>query len=353
MPVDGQGASRRKVGKLLPCLAAPHPSAAISARGAPLTPGDDGAGRMGLCARGDPQAVKEVAPNRDGEPLSTTARSAAEPAELIHSRRNPLVRRLRSLQEARGRREQGLLLLEGRHLLEESLALGLAPDRVLATPAWIERHGALWQSLAASSRQPVSEEVLAQIASTQHPDGVLATLAPPAPAPRERPRFVLALDRLQDPGNLGTLLRTARAAGVDEVWMAQGADPHSPKVLRASSGAALALPLQRLSASELVEWLERAAADGLQRVATLVSGGRPYWQIDWTRPTLLLLGNEGAGLAPQLADLADERVTVPHSPAVESLNVAVAAAPLLLERWRQLANPPGGRMPDTSRSSSR
>jgi RNA methyltransferase, TrmH family len=300
------------------------------------------------------QAVKEVAPNPDFRLPSRSTQPGADSAELIHSRRNPLVRRLRSLQEARGRREHGLLLLEGRHLLEECLALGLTPDLVLATPAWIERQGALWQALASSSRrQAVSEEVLAQIASTQHPDGVLATLVPPAPAPQERPGFVLALDRLQDPGNLGTLLRTARAAGVDEVWLAQGADPHSPKVLRASSGAALALPLQRLSAVELVEQLERAAAAGLQRVATLVSGGRPYWQIDWTRPTLLLLGNEGAGLAPQLAALADERVTVPHSPAVESLNVAVAAAPLLLERWRQFANRPGGRMPSSSRSSSR
>lgn len=282
------------------------------------------------------------------------AAGADAAAELITSRRNPLVRALRSLQEPRGRREQGLLLLEGRHLLEEALQLGLRPQRVLATPAWIDRHGPLWQGLPPSTiRQPLSEEALACIASTRHPDGVLATLAPPAPPPLGRASFVLALDRLQDPGNLGTLLRTARAAGVQEVWLAEGADPWAPKVLRASSGAALALPLRRLAAGELAEWLAGAAGAGLQRVATQVSGGRPYWELDWTRPTLLLLGNEAAGLDGELAALADERVTIPHSPAVESLNVAVAAAPLLLERWRQMMIPPGGRMPGDTRSSSR
>ena len=298
---------------------------------------DSGPHRWGL----DP-AMAKVHGRRDG------------PAELITSRRNPLVRQLRALQEPRGRREQGLLLLEGRHLLEEALRLGLHLELVAATPAWIARHGALWDALPATTRrQPLAEDALNQAASTSHPDGVLATLAPPAPDPARRPGFVLALDGLQDPGNLGTLLRTALAAGVEEVWLGEGADPYAPKVLRASSGAALALPLRRLSAAELLERLQGPQAAGLQRVATLVSGGRPYWELDWTRPTLLLLGNEGAGLDPRLAELADVRVTIPHSPAVESLNVAVAAAPLLLERWRQAAIPSGGRMPVIPHSSTR
>ena len=275
-------------------------------------------------------------------------------SELITSRRNPLVRQLRALHEPRGRREQGLLLLEGRHLLEEALRLQLIPDLVAATPAWIARHDHLWASLpAATRRQPLADEALALAASTSHPDGVLATLQPPEPDPTRRPGFVLALDGLQDPGNLGTLLRTALAAGVEEVWLAEGADPYAPKVLRASSGAALALPLRRLERGDLLAVLQGPQAQGLQRVATLVSGGQPYWELDWTRPTVLLLGNEGAGLDPQLAALADARVTIPHSPAVESLNVAVAAAPLLLERLRQSAIPSGGRMPGIPHSSTR
>lgn len=266
--------------------------------------------------------------------------------ELITSRRNPLVRRLRDLHGGRGRRDQALLLLEGTHLLQEVRRLALVPRELIATEAWLQAHPDL-QAPAPHwpSWQPVSAEVLAAIASTEHPDGVVLTLAPPPAeglehtlqAARAGDALLVVLDGLQDPGNLGTLLRTALAAGATAAWLAEGADPFQPKVLRASAGAALALPLWRGSRPELLARLERAAAAGLQLVATLPpgSGARPYWELDWCRPTALLLGNEGAGLAPELQACAHTRVTIPHSEAVESLNVAVAAAPLLLERRRQ------------------
>ena len=289
--------------------------------------------------------------------------------ELISSRRNPLVGRLRALHQGRGRREQQRLLLEGTHLLQEVLRLGLRPDWLLATAPWMERHEALVAQLRQGALQGpspsggdsalqlrvVSAEVLAAVATTDQPDGVVLTLpldqlpqprAWPAsndqpgdsldqePPQAPFPSFVLALDRLQDPGNLGTLLRCALAAGVEEVWLAGGADPHQPKVLRASAGAALALPLRRLQ--NLAPALAQAAGQGSQVVATVVAAAvRPYWELDWGQPTVLLLGNEGAGLDPALVALASERVTIPHAAAVESLNVALAAAPLLLERWRQ------------------
>ena len=266
-------------------------------------------------------------------------------AEPLTSRRNPLVKQLRLLQESRGRREQGLLLLEGTHLLQESLRLGLQPRDVLATAAWLADHGELVAALPKGcSWRLVSGEVLEAIATTQHPDGVVATLLPPTAAAPGKASFVLALDGIQDPGNLGTLMRTALAAGVGALWLADGADPFQPKVLRASAGAALALPLLRESRQELAERLQAATQAGLQLVvavrpetgaAVVAAAPFPYWKLDWTRPTVLLLGNEGAGVSPQLQALASQRVTIPHSTAVESLNVAVAAAPLLLERLRQ------------------
>ena len=270
-------------------------------------------------------------------------------AELITSRRNPLVKRMRALHGAKGRREAGLLLLEGTHLLQEVLRLCLCPVELLATEAWCERHPLLVQGLPAGCRVVlVSAEVLQAVATTEHPDGVVLTLEPPAPA-QGSASFVLALDRLQDPGNLGTLMRTALAAGVEALWLVDGADPLQPKVLRASAGAALTLPLLRSDAESLERRLQELAAEGTQIVAAVVADAAdgqghlpvPYWQLDWTRPTVLLLGNEGAGLAPDLQALATCRVTIPHSPAVESLNVAVAAAPLLLERWRQGLTAPG------------
>ena len=271
----------------------------------------------------------------------TTSFSESGPDPLfLTSRRNPLVTRLRDLHTNAGRSRQGLLLLEGTHLVQEVVRLGLQPELLLATPAWCERHGELLASLpAATPLRQATVEVLEAAASTRHPDGVLLTLVPPAPAAppasSEAPPFVLGLDRLQDPGNLGTLLRTALAAGVQQVWLGEGADPLAPKVLRASAGAALALPLLRLTSEALLNRVEQAHQGGMQIVAAAAAAPRPYWQIDWCGPTLLLLGNEGAGLAAPLLALADHQVSIPHGVSVESLNVAVAAAPLLLERWRQ------------------
>ena len=279
-------------------------------------------------------------------------------AELITSRRNPLVKRLRDLHHPKGRREQGQLLLEGTHLLQEVVRLGLMPAELVATERWLAGHGALVAALPDGVRgHRVAELVLEAAASTAHPDGVVLTLelgALPLPKAPE-PTFVLVLDGLQDPGNLGTLIRTALAAGVEQLWLADGADPFQPKVLRASAGAALALPIRRLDRLALQQQLAAAAARGLQLAAAVPPGpgdgssdGRsdaspiPYWQLDWRKPTALLLGHEGAGLTPELLALASHRITVPHSPAVESLNVAVSAAPLLLERMRQISQQDSG-----------
>ena len=260
-------------------------------------------------------------------------------AEPITSRRNPLVKRLRELHHGAGRQEQQRLLLEGTHLIEEALRLGLVPDLVLATGAWLERHPNLLAAFPeATLWRQASAEVLEAAASTRHPDGVIATLPwvlPAPPPPAAAPAFALLLDNVQDPGNAGTLLRTALAAGVEQIWLVEGADPWQPKVLRASSGASLALVIARFQTAAIVERIQSAKAAGLSVVGTVARGGEPYWSHDWQAPTLVMLGNEGSGLSPELLAQADRLLSLPHRPAVESLNVAVAAAPLLLERERQ------------------
>ena len=276
---------------------------------------------------------------------------------LITSRRNPLVRRLRALAARQGREEEGLLLLEGTHLLQELVPLLRQHPQSLelvATPTWLQGHQALLARLhPAPKLHLVSEEVLQASLTTVNPDGVAAllplALLPQTPA---SPAFVLALDRIQDPGNLGTLLRTAMAADVEMVWQGSGADPLNPKVVRSSTGAVLKLPLHRFGPAEaagiteLKQTLHQARDRGLQVVATLVPGAGgplsvvPYWELDWRLPTVLVLGNEGRGLHPELLDCCTHGVTLPHSPAVESLNVASAAVPLLLERRRATMTAP-------------
>lgn len=243
--------------------------------------------------------------------------------------------KLRSLHQAKGRKEQNLILLEGTHLLQECERLRLEPQLICSTDIWAQRHQYLMQL---TPRQIVSPEVLCAMASTENPDGVVSLLAMPSDL-TSLPQLdlaakplLLALDRVQDPGNLGTLLRTSLAAGVDQVWLGGGADPWQPKVLRASAGAVLQLQLKRWPS--LVGGITMAKQSGLQVLAAVQRGGRPYWEVDWQLPSVLLLGNEGAGLAAELIDEA-QLVTVPHGQEVESLNVAVAAGLMLMERNRQ------------------
>ena len=276
---------------------------------------------------------------------------SASGADLITSRRNPLVRRLRSLATSSGRQQDGHILLEGTHQLQELLLLPKRrpePVKVIATPGWLNANVDLINRLTGViDLQPMADEALRAALSTVNPGGV-ACLLPidQLPDAAEDPTFVLALDRVQDPGNVGTLLRTALAADVEEVWLAAGADPLAPKVVRSAAGAVLRLPLRRFGPTDevgidqLVEKLNAARDRGLQVVATLVPESVagitaiPYWQLDWCRPTVLVLGNEASGLHPSLQACCSQGVTLPHSAQVESLNVASAAVPLLLERRR-------------------
>ena len=276
---------------------------------------------------------------------------SASGADLITSRRNPLVRRLRSLATSSGRQQDGHILLEGTHQLQELLLLPKRrpePVKVIATPGWLNANVDLINRLTGViDLQPMADEALRAALSTVNPGGV-ACLLPidQLPDAAEDPTFVLALDRVQDPGNVGTLLRTALAADVEEIWLAAGADPLAPKVVRSAAGAVLRLPLRRFGPTDevgidqLVEKLNAARDRGLQVVATLVPESVagmtaiPYWQLDWCRPTVLVLGNEASGLHPSLQACCSQGVTLPHSAQVESLNVASAAVPLLLERRR-------------------
>ena len=239
------------------------------------------------------------------------------------------------------------MLLEGTHLLQEVLRQGNAPVEIIATESWLQGHLALAERCSQARWLMVTDEVLSAALTTVTPDGV-ACLSPldRLPSVPQELDFLLVLDRIQDPGNLGTLLRTALSADVNAVWLGAGVDPLCTKVLRASAGALLQLPYQRfgpseaLAISQIQQRLKRLVDLGVQVVATLVPDSTksdspsPYWDLDWTLPTALVLGTEGAGLHSELLTCCTHTVTLPHSARVESLNVASAAVPLLLERRR-------------------
>jgi TrmH family RNA methyltransferase len=270
----------------------------------------------------------------------------------ITSLSNAHVLALRALHSAKGRTEAGAFLVEGPHLLDATLDAGVVPSLVLFAPEMLERTAAgrrligRLEAARADSAQVLeaTAEVVARACDTRTPQGVVASVPASAVAPepvrarrrgRSRP-LVLALDALSDPGNLGTLLRSALAADVDEVWLARGcADALAPKVVRAASGAHFHLPLRLdLSWEDIAERLQ--GAPRVQQVLLAeASAAQAYDTLDLTQRTALIVGNEAHGPSREAARLATARVGIPLWNKVESLNAAVAASVILFEAGRQ------------------
>lgn len=255
---------------------------------------------------------------------------------MLTSLQNSLVKQLRKLHRAKDRREQQLFLLEGTHLLEEACAVQAPIDVVCYTETWRSRHEELWQRLSESAHRVelVSPDVLKAIATTIEPDGVVATAERIHTQPLQFSQLGLVLETIQDPGNLGTIIRTAAATGADGLLLSDSSvDLDHPKVLRSSAGQWFRLPMA-VSADLRADVL-KCKADGMQIISTVPTAQKTYWEIDFCVPSLILLGNEGAGLSQELNNLADQQVTIPLSPGVESLNVAISAALMLYEARRQ------------------
>ena len=258
--------------------------------------------------------------------------------KILTSIKNPLIKHIRRLHRSQERQKQNLLLLEGTNLLQAAEKINYSLEIVCCTPQWQTNHPQLWQEIRLLARRTelVSPEVLNVIATTINPDGIIA-VAPRKTCKQPRvatTKLALAIERLQDPGNLGTIIRTAVATGVDGLWLSKdsvGFD--NPKVLRSSVGEWFKLPME--IDADLTEVVQKHQQQGIQIVSTSPQATKTYWQIDFNRPTLILLGNEGAGLSEELINLAQEKVKIPLMSGVESLNVAIATALILYEAKRQ------------------
>jgi len=229
------------------------------------------------------------------------------------------------------------------------LKSGKTPSKILVTEKWLKKNQNLSKKLHQSLLNIVTEEVLASAISTINPDGI-AALVDISSIPNYqfniKDDFVLVLDRIQDPGNMGNLFRTALAAGVNAIFLAGGAHPLGQKVLRASSGAVFNLPFLRFDGTEdeifnsLLKSLSELSNLGFKIFSTSSNNkssenpSKPYWEVDWSKRTALILGNEGQGIHEKIQLAFNETITIPHSKIVESLNVACVAVPLLLERKR-------------------
>ena len=255
---------------------------------------------------------------------------------MITSAQNPKIKWLRQLQgSSRERRETGLFVAEGVRLLEEALSAGWPAQAVFCLPELEPRAQTLVDGFVARgvTLELVASHALAEASDTETPQGVLAVLGLPEPRPPERLDFAFIPDQLRDPGNLGTMLRTAAAAGVGVVLLPPGGvDPYSPKVLRSGMGAHFRLSLLAL------DWpqIEALIVQHALRVFLAEAGqGEAYTSVDFRAPLALVIGGEAEGAGPQARRLADQRIYIPMPGGSESLNAAVAAGVLLFEVVRQ------------------
>ena len=255
---------------------------------------------------------------------------------MLTSRQNPLVKQIRKLHHPKNRGEQQLFLLEGTHLLEAACAAQWPLRTVCYTPQWQDKHAPLLSQICGLAQriELVSLEVLQAIATTVQPDGVIATAQSAPHQPLPLTTLGLVLETVQDPGNLGTIIRTCAAAGAEGLLLsADSVDLEHPKVLRASAGQWFRLPMA--VSSHLKSDILQYQVQGMEVIATHPNAPRNYWELDWRRPSLILFGNEGAGLSAELLSLADQQVKIPLQGGVESLNVAITAALILYEAQRQ------------------
>ncbi len=252
-------------------------------------------------------------------------------SEVVTSRSNARVKQLRAAFAGQARLASGLIAIEGDHLLEESVRSSQALKTVFLSerrdlPDYVPRGVEVVR---------LATDVLQSCVETQTPQGIAALLVPPVHTVEAMlvgtPLILIAV-ALQDPGNLGTLIRSAEAFGATGVLTTPGTvSPWNQKAMRASAGSVFRLPVAAATAGAM-EVLEQ---QGVRLFAALKDDARAIDEVDLRKPCALLIGNEGAGLSDDWVRLADQRVTIPCPGWVESLNAAVAGSLLLYEASRQ------------------
>jgi TrmH family RNA methyltransferase len=260
---------------------------------------------------------------------------------VITSLSNPRVKHVRHLQGRRRAREtERRYVFEGVRLVEELVGQPSVADFVFfsGTIELEERGRHLLAALRSQGTRcyEVSEHVLQSCSDTSTPQGVLAVVRWPQLSLPSDPTFSLVVDRVRDPGNLGTILRSAVAAGADLVLLAPGTvDGSNPKAVRAGMGAHLRLPIRRLA------WpaIQSAVSRSKVWLAT-IDGERAYTSVDWTGRCSLVVGGEASGPSQEARSIAAGTVVIPMAEGIDSLNAAVAASVIMFELSRQRQDHP-------------
>ena len=256
---------------------------------------------------------------------------------MITAKDNEKIKRVAALcSSAAKRAENGLFVLEGARLCSELLRENFAVQEVYYTPQAAEKNGALLQKLCQNAvfHSAVSEPVFAKMADTKTPQGVICVARQPQPDLKLSGSRYIAFEQVSDPGNLGTAARTADALGFSGILLSDnGVDPYSPKVLRASMGALLRLPVCIFK--DFPAALQTLKGQGFTVSGTVVdSKAQQVTNVQFSGREIVVIGNEANGLTDAAKQCCDRLLTIPMAGRAESLNAAVAAAIMMWEMCR-------------------
>lgn len=274
----------------------------------------------------------------------------------LTSLHNPHIKDVLKLEKRSERAQRRLTVVEGAREVSRALAAGVTPVQAFVCPERVDQaamHGVLAHLTRLDAERrchlfTVTPEIFSRLAVREESGGIVLVIpfldTHLAHLPMRNTPFLTVIDRPEKPGNLGAILRTADAAGVDGVIVSGGVDIHNPNVVRASLGTIFTVPIAEATADAAIAWLQQ---HGVQLVATTPDAVTPYTGVDLTGPVAIVMGNEAEGLSAQWLAAAELRVVIPMFGQADSLNLATATALLLYEVVRQRTGsgairPPGG-----------
>ncbi len=252
---------------------------------------------------------------------------------MITSKTNPRIKNIVKLQKASERREQNLIIIEGQREIERAQKCGFEIDQLYLCPTLLREP----LSIHANFTEEVSEEVFDKIAYREGSDGLLALARPKYKSLSEyKPKkdaLIIVLETVEKPGNLGAVMRTADAAGVDAVIVADpGTDLYNPNAIRASIGCIFSVPVYACSTEECIQWLK---SNNITIYCTYLKASIDYLDADFRKASAIVMGTEATGISDAWVEAADQNIIIPMNGIADSLNVSVTTAIVTFEAIRQ------------------
>lgn len=256
--------------------------------------------------------------------------------ETIQSKDNPLIKDIKKLKDKKYRIESSRFLIEGFRFVGEALQSDFIVSSVFVSENALDR----WQSFSMQDKvqkntkvYSVTDQILKVISSTDTPQGIVAVVNNKSIEVENKQGFYTLVDKVQDPGNMGTIIRTAHAAGALGVIITKGTvDIYNEKTLRSTMGSIFHIPIIHDINLESVKSLK---SNGFRLVVSSLDTDKNFYDIDLNNKVIIAVGNEGSGISGELMDIADVKIKIPMPGGAESLNVSVAASIMMFEAVRQ------------------